>query len=99
MNTPLPDDPQWKALLSHAAPTFAPHEEPPFGFMTSTLARIKSERKDRELLERIGFRAIFASLAILVAVGGITLGLQLQSSTEFDPGYNNVLEVEHVPLV
>ena len=85
MNPNLPNNDKWQALLQNSAPTFQGDAAPPYGFMTSTLARLKAEKRDRDLLERIGFRAIFASLAILVATGGVTIGLQLQSHFDFDP--------------
>lgn len=91
-------DNAWKALLAHSAPTFAGDAVPPFGFITSTLARLNSERSERELLERIGLRALFASLAILIAVAGVTVGVGLQEQADFDPAIKSALQWDTLPI-
>jgi len=97
MNTQPQDDKTWQALLAASAPTFTGEATPPFGFVTSALARLRAE-KDKELFERIGLRALFASLAVLVAFGGLTLGIHLQDHIGFDPSLKNIVQAEDIPI-
>jgi hypothetical protein len=92
------EDKKWQGLLRRSAPTFVGESAPPYGFVTSTLARLRAEKREREALERIGWRALLASLTALTAVVAITVGLQLQDRNELDPGVRNVIEVAYVPL-
>jgi hypothetical protein len=91
-------DQKWQALLARSTPTFAGDAAPPFGFMTSTLARLKAEKKDRDLLERIGLRALFTSMAVLVAVVGFSIGIQLQDRLDFDPGIRSLIQADDIPI-
>ena len=97
MTAPSHDD-KWLNLLGRSASTFDGESEPPFGFVTQTLARLKTEKREREILEKIGLRAIFASLAILVATGGLTLGMHLQDRFEADPSLRGILQMEDFPI-
>jgi hypothetical protein len=97
MENQSPPDEKWQALLARSNPTFAGDTSLPFGFLTSTLARLKVE-KEREVLERIGFRSLFAAMAILVAVAGVSVGMQLQSHTDFDPAVKSLLQADDVPI-
>ena len=92
------EDAKWKALLTHSAKTFAGDDAAPFGFVTSTLARIKAENKERDLLEFIGLRAVFAALAVLVAVGGLTIGIELQHHVDLDPSLKGIVQAEDIPI-
>jgi len=98
MNTPDPLDEKWQALLARATPTFAGEAAPPYGFATSTLARLRAETGERELLERIGLRALFASVAVLVAVAVFSVRLQPQSASDLDPGMKSVVQVDNIPI-
>ncbi len=91
-------DARWQALLARSSSTFAEESTPPYGFVTSTLARLREEKGERELLERIGLRALFAAFAILVAAGGFTIGVQLQDRYDLEPGLNSVFQADDVPL-
>jgi hypothetical protein len=93
-----PEDQKWQALLGRSSATFAGDTTPPFGFVTSTLARLKAERKERDLLEFIGLRALFSSLAVLVAVAGFSVGVQLQDRLDFDPGIKSLIQADDVPI-
>ena len=90
-------DEKWQALLARSNATFAADAAPPYGFVTSTLARLKAEG-ERDMLERIGLRALFASLAILVAVVGVSIGMQIQDRMDFDPAVKSLLQADDVPI-
>ena len=92
------EDEKWQGLLLRSAPTFAGETTPPYGFVTSTLARLKAEKREREQLDLIGWRALLASLTALAAVVTITVGLQLQDRNDLDPGVRSIIEVANVPL-
>ena len=92
------EDAAWQALLARSTPTFTGETTPPYGFVTSTLARLKSE-KEREVLERIGLRALFASFSILVAAAVLTVGLQIHDRLDVEPGVNSIFQADDVPIV
>jgi hypothetical protein len=92
------EDEKWQGLLLRSAPTFAGETTPPYGFVTSTLARLKAEKREREQLDLIGWRALLASLTALAAVVTITVGLQLQDRNDLDPGVRSIIEVANIPL-
>ena len=98
MNTDHQTDKNWQALLARSALTFAGEAAPPYGFVTATLARLKAEKGERDLFEKIGLRALFASLAVLVAVGGLTIGIQLQQRVDFDPSLKGIVQAEEIPI-
>jgi hypothetical protein len=98
MNQPDQNDIKWRTLLELAAPTFAEATEPPYGFITSTLARLKAERVEREMVDRIGLRALFAALAMLAVAGGVSFGVQLHDRLDFDPGTRSIIQEDHVSI-
>lgn len=98
MNNSNQEDNRWQKLLELAAPTFAGETEPPYGFITSTVARLKAERAGREIMERIGLRALFAALAVLAAAGGISFGIQMQDRLDFDPGTRSIILEDNVSI-
>jgi hypothetical protein len=91
------EDQKWQALLARSSATFAGDTSLPFGFMTSTLARLRAQ-KERDVLEKIGLRALFTSFAVLIAVVGLSVGVQLQSRTDFDPAVKSLLQADDVPI-
>jgi hypothetical protein len=92
-----PEDAKWAALLARSTPTFAGETTLPFGFLTSTLARIKVNR-EREVFERIGLRSLFAAVAILIVVGGVSVDVQLHSHTDFDPAVKSLIQADEEPI-
>jgi nucleoside permease NupC len=92
-----PDDEKWQGLLSRSMPTFAADTVPPYGFMTATLAGLRMARQQQEL-ERMGWRALLASVAALAITACITLSLNRTNANDLEPGVGNILQVENVPL-
>jgi hypothetical protein len=94
MNT----DDKWQKLLACSMPTFAGEAMPPYGFMTATLGRLR-EQGTQEQAERIGWRALLASLAALVVAGAITFTVNTNNhSSEFEPGVRSMVQMENIPL-
>jgi len=98
MENTSPEDAKWQALLARSSSTFAGETELPFGFLTSTLARIKTETREREIFERIGLRSLFAAVAILIAVGVVSVGVQMHTHADFDPALKSLLQADDVPI-
>jgi hypothetical protein len=91
-------DLRWKNLAALSAPACAGDVVPPYGMVTSTLARLRAETRQTEMAERIGLRALFASLAILVCTAAVTVGISSRESSDLEPGLKNIVQVENVPL-
>jgi hypothetical protein len=96
MNTT--EDTRWKNLLATGAPAFAGDAEPPYGFITRTLARLREENRQRDLMERIGLRALFASLAVLAAAAILNVLVDHSVRGDLEPGLRGIVQVENVPL-
>jgi hypothetical protein len=97
MNT-NPDE-KWQSLLLRSLPAFTGETTPPYGFVTGTLGRLRAEKRQQEELERIGWRALLASLAALVIAAVVTLGVD--SSTrgpDFEPGVRSLVQMENLQL-
>jgi len=94
----IPEDQKWQALLARSTPTFAGNTTLPFGFLTQTLARIKTENREREIFERIGLRSLFVAISVLIAVVGVSISVQLQSRSDFDPAVKSLLQADDVPI-
>ncbi len=92
------EDMKWQSLLASSAPAFAGEMTPPYGFLTRTLARLEEEQRQKQQLEKISLRAIFASMAALVITVGITLTLHLQRPTDLEPGVRSLIQVENVQV-
>jgi hypothetical protein len=95
-----PNEPEkiWKNILAQSASTFAGETDPPYGLVTSTLAALRAEGRQQREFERIGWRALLASLAALsvAAVLTLTVGRHNESS-DFDPGVRSLVQVENLP--
>ncbi len=89
---------RWQNLVALSASSFAGELTPPYGFVTRTLAELRAETRQRELVERIGLRALFASLAILLATVGLTIGATYVNRGDLEPGLGNIVQVENVPV-
>jgi len=97
MNTNDPDT-TWKNLLAQSAPTFAGDTVVPFGFVTSTLAGLRAERRQQREFERIGLRALWAAVAALGVAVAVTVTVNLhQDNNDFDPGVRSLVQVDNLP--
>jgi hypothetical protein len=97
MNTNDPET-TWKNLLAQSATTFEPELAPPYGFVTNTLAALRAEQRQERECERIGLRALWASLAALGVAAAVTLTVNLhQDNSDFDPGVRSLVQVENLP--
>jgi hypothetical protein len=92
------EDQIWKNLLAASAPTFTGEPTPPFGFVANTLAQLRAVKRQQLELEKIGWRAIWVSLATLVTVATITVGMHLQDRSDVDPGLGNLIEIQNVSV-
>ncbi len=94
-----PEDNLWNNLVAMSAPAYADAAlTPPYGFATSTLARLRAEERQQELMERIGLRAIFASLGILLLTAAFTFGWEQSHRSDLEPGLGRILQSADVPL-
>jgi hypothetical protein len=91
------EDQQWQKLLELAAPAYAGEAQPPFGFTTRVLAQIRAEQRQCEMMERVGLRAIFASLGVLALAGLLLVGAN-HYRNDMEPGLRNVLQVENIAV-
>jgi hypothetical protein len=91
------EDQRWQYLVALSAPTFMEDITPPFGFTTRMLGQLRNVESERELVERIGLRAIFASLAVLLIALGVLLDARYHSS-DLEPGLRSIVQVENVPI-
>jgi len=99
MNPNSKEDEKWQCLLQQSAPTFAGTAEPPYGFVTSILARLRTENGQQAEMERIGWRALLASLAALVIAVTVTLGMSYSDrGSEFEPGVRGFVQMENVQV-
>jgi anti-sigma-K factor RskA len=87
---------KWQSLLARATPTFAGESEPSYGMVTRTLARLGSEKRQQQDFERIGWRALLASLAALAVAATVTLSVSyMNPGTEFEPGVRSLIQMEN----
>ena len=94
------NDPEkaWMNLLAQSAPTFAAELTPPYGFVTNTLTALRAESHYKREVERIGWRALLASLAALVTAAVLTVTINLhEESSDFDPGVRSLVQVDSLP--
>jgi hypothetical protein len=90
------EDKIWKGLLARSAPTFSGESTPPYGFVTSTLARLRAENSEREQMEKMGKWAVLTSLAALACVLTVTMNLQFKDRGDLDPGMRSIIQIENV---
>ena len=88
----------WKTLLTLSAPTFTDNVEPPYGFTTSLLAHLREENRDVELAERVGFRALLASMGVLVIALVLAVSVGYLNQSDLEPGLRSIVQVENVPI-
>ena len=87
---------RWHNLLALSAPTFAGDDTPPYGFATRIVARLHAEVYQQELVERIGLRAFFAALGLLLLTAGLTFTLDESNRGDLEPGLKSIAQVEDV---
>jgi hypothetical protein len=92
-------DQAWKNLLAQSAPTFAAKSDVPYGFATATLAALRAERNGQREVERIGWRAIIASMGALSLAAALMVALDLrEQGRDSDPNDRTVVQVENLPI-
>ena len=97
MNTS--EDEKWQNLLLRSTPTFAAEAVPPYGFITGMLAQLRAEKRQQEELERIGWRALLASLAALVIAATVTLSMNyMDRGGDFEPGVRSLVQMENIQV-
>jgi hypothetical protein len=97
MNMNEPND-TWMNLLAGSAPTFAGEGTPPYGFVTGTLASLRAGKRQQQEIERIGLRALLASLGALAVAAALTVTVDLHDqSTDFDPGVRSLVQMDNLP--
>ena len=88
---------KWVNLLSVSSPTFAGEPSAPYGFATSLMSRLRLERRQVEDLERIGWRAVLASLGALAVAAAITVTVDLRNpNPDFDPGVRSLVQMDKI---
>lgn len=93
------EDEKWQGLLLRSASTFAGETEPPYGVVTQTLARLGAEKRQQEDIERIGWRALLASIAALAVAATVTLAVDFtHQGGDFDPGVRSLVQVDSFQL-
>ncbi len=93
------NDDQWRKLLAMSAPTFAGETTPPFGFVTSTLAGLRAQQSQVQEIERIGWRALLASLAALAITATIAFTVSTRdNSGDFDPGVRSLIQMQNISV-
>jgi hypothetical protein len=93
------EDEKWQGLLQCSASTFAAESTPPYGFVTSTLTRLRAENRQVEEFERIGWRALLASFAALAIAATVTFTLSFRDTgTDFDPGVRSLIQMDHIQV-
>ena len=92
------EDNLWASLLAQSAPTFTGDAEPPYGLATRVMAGVREEKRQQDALERIGLRAIFASLAVVACTAVLTIGFQMGDSEDLDPGVKSLALVEKLQV-
>lgn len=93
------EDEKWRDLLLRSTPTFAGEATPPYGFVTGALARLRAEKRQQEELERIGWRALLASLAALAVAATVTLSVNTgDQKNDFEPGVRSLVQMENIQL-
>ena len=97
MNVNNPD--KWQHLLALSAPTFAGDASPPYGFVTSTLTRLNLENQQLKEIERIGWRALLASLAALALAAAVTVTIDFKKpALDLEPGEKSLIQMENISI-
>lgn len=93
------EDEKWQSLLLRSTPTFTGEAAPPYGFITGTLARLRAENRQQEEFERIGWRALLASLAALVVAAAVAVSVNFSDrGGDFEPGVRSLVQMENIQV-
>jgi hypothetical protein len=94
------EDEKWQRLLLQSEPTFIGETEPPYGFITATLGRLRAEERQQAELERIGWRALLASLLALGIAATVTVSVisSDRGSDNFEPGVKSLVQMENIQV-
>jgi len=90
------EDMMWESLLAKSAPAFAGEATPPYGLTTRILSAVREQQQQQAAWERMGLRAIFASLAAVVGIALLTF--VRHDSDDLDPAVKSVALVENVQV-
>ncbi len=94
-----PEDHTWLNLAAIGAPAYsAAGPQPPYGFTTRVLARLRAEQREQKLAERIGLRAIFAAFAILLVTGVFAVDRHASDRSDLEPGLRGFVQAADLPL-
>jgi hypothetical protein len=89
----------WQKLVALSAPTYAGDESVPYGFTTRFLADWRAGgSRQCELVERIGFRALLASLSLLLLAAAAHFSVRYLNHTDLEPGLRGFVQVENVQV-
>ncbi len=93
------EDQIWQSLLLRSTPAFTGEAVPPYGFITGALAQLRAEKRQQEELERIGWRALLASLAALAIAATVTVSVSYRDTTaDFEPGVRSLVQMENIQI-
>jgi len=90
------EDIVWESLLAQSAPAFAVEAVPPFGLATRVLAAVREQQEQVAVWDRVGRRAIFASLAAVLAIAALTVARQAHDDD--DPSVKSLALVENIQV-
>ena len=90
------EDMMWESLLAKSALTYTGEATPPYGLTTRILALVRDQKQQEAVWERVGRRAIFASLAAVVGIALLTF--VRHDSDDLDPAVKSVALVENVQV-
>ena len=89
----------WQKLVALSAPTYAGDESVPYGFTTRFLADWRAgESRQCELVERIGFKALFASLGLLLLAVTAHFGVRYLNHSDLEPGLRGIVQIENIQV-
>jgi hypothetical protein len=91
-------DEKWHRLLACSEPTFQAEVTPPYGFITAAMGKLRSEQRQQQEIERIGWRALLASLAALIIAATVTFSTYQDPSSDFEPGVKGLVQMENIPV-
>jgi hypothetical protein len=86
----------WQNLVKLGAPAFKGDEAPPYGFTTHLLANLRSEEAQSKLIEKIGLRALFTSLATFAIICTLLICISYAQQPDLEPGIRSLLNIPNL---